>query len=103
MREMQRQKTLPQQQLKEKTQIPLPEKPNLKSITNKKIKALQLDKSRKKAQLNEIDQIDEGISLSTSNNSDYTNSNATSSVLNLKSKELKQSGAYITSQRIKVC
>jgi hypothetical protein len=49
-------------------------------------------------------QIDEGISSSISNTSDYNNGHGdtiSASFLNMKSKDLKQPGAYIISQRIK--
>jgi hypothetical protein len=44
-------------------------------------------------------QIDEGISSSQSNNSEYSYN--TTSFINMKNKNLKQPGAYIISQRIK--
>jgi hypothetical protein len=47
-------------------------------------------------------QIDEGVSSSISNTSDYNHGETISaSFLNMKAKDLKQPGAYIISQRIK--
>lgn len=58
-------------------------------------------KSKENGKMKQSASMDEGIAMS-NELSEYAQSNSSTSSLNLKGKDLKQPGAYIISQRIKV-